>query len=325
MARFSGHHRNATSVHVDDKLAADGRPSTPWIGLSTSVPVSDMNVEQAMTIAKLNYRVEVEPLHRVNHAGDFVSVPEHFAVVRQDTERVFATCKGQFAPWQNDEFFTFADSLVDEGLQLDAVGSWDHGAKVFLSAKLPEGITLNGSEEEAHDLYLLMTNAHDLTGAGTVSLTPVRIRCANMLNLAFHKGAKNRWTLKHTRTLGERLEFVRQSMNLSSAYMNEFKTQAEAMANTAMSLQEFDAFLNELVPAETSTGRDNRTNAGIRETYLTSDLLTPGNRWGALNAVSEYSEHLRGGRGNTETRFQSNLFGQTEALRNRATRMLTNW
>lgn len=316
MTRFSGYYNDATSTHATDTEGLS-RPAAPWIGLSSSVAVDHaMTAEEAMHTAHLDWEVAVEPCYRLKQNGEMATVADNFLVVRQDTERVFATCKGVFAPTQNRDSFNFADSLREEGIPFDTAGSWDHGAKTFLSARLP-GFTLEGQEGEEHDNYLLMTNAHDLTGALTISITPVRIRCANMLNLAF-KSATSRWSLRHTGTQAARLEAVRTAIQNIDQFVSTFKQTAESLIATSLTLDEFDAFLAELDLAP-------RISTGVRETYLQSDLLTPGNAWGALNAVSEFTEHLRGGRGTTETRFQSDLFGQTEATRNRAVRLLANW
>ena len=312
MARFSGYSKNATSAHSVD--ADTSRPRTAWIGLATSVPVEGaMTADEALTKAGLDWSVSVEPITRIKRNGESALVPDQHLVVRDDTEHVFATCGKIFVPTQNHAAFDFADSLREDGIPFDAAGSWDHGAKTFLSAKLPS-FSLDGQEGEEFENYLLMTNAHDLTGSLTISITPTRIRCANMLNLAF-KGATNRWSLRHTSTTESRLELVRQATQGLDQYVATFKAEAEALIQTALSLDEFDAFLAEMDLAP-------RISAGVRETYLTSNLLTPGNAWGAINAVSEFTEHLRGGRGTTESRFQSNLFGQAETIRNRATRLL---
>lgn len=105
-------------------------------------------------------------------------------------------------------------------------------------------------------------------------------------------------------------------LNLVDVYRTEFEAITAQLQSNAMSLEEFEGFTADLTKSE-------RLQAGMRNNWTNSETHGRSNRWDALNSVTEFVEHERGGRGNPETRFESNLFGQGATLRNRAVRLLT--
>lgn len=285
-----------------------------FFGLPSSriIPREVRSSEEAIRLAGLDWTVEKVPAFDRKANGDFEAVPGMFHARRADTQQVFGPVGNVWAPLQNAEAFAATDAALEYGAEYVCGLSWNGGADVLLSAKLPEGFKVAG--EDAHDLYWLFRNNHAGKGGVSVMITPIRLACTNMLPLAL-RSKKAIVTLRHTQSISARFEMIGDLLNLTSEYVSEFAETAETLAETAMTLEGFEHFVKDLTPAE-------RIQRGMVETFVTSPSVTP-TRWGALNAVSEYSEHLRGGRGNAETRFASNLDGQTANLRNRALRLLT--
>lgn len=278
--------------------------------------------EDAVQLAGLDWTVSLQPSYQVRNDGTLHVVPNRFLTVRDDTEFVLGSVGKQYTPFQNHEAFSFADALLGYGVEFDAAGSWDEGRQFFLTAKLPEGLLING--EEAVDLYLLFRSAHDGSCAITAQITPVRLSCTNMLSLAT-KEAVNRWSCRHTRTAHERVDEAARALQLVESYTVQFNAIADQLLATEMDLREFTAFVQDVVPDNRKNAEEDtlsRVQATMVETWKTSPTVDRTTRWGALQAVTETMQWMRNGRGNAESRFDSLVAGQSYQTANRATELL---
>lgn len=284
-----------------------------FFGLPGSHVIEDAPTASAALIqAGLDWEVDLKPMGYQNDAGQWVDVPDRFLTVRSDTGHAFAPVGKQYKVLQNAEAFEFADGLLGFGAQFEAAGSWNGGANVFLTAKLPEGIKVAG--EDDLNLYLLFRNTHDGSGAVSGMITPVRLACTNMLPLAT-RSAVSSWKCRHTATVTDRLQQAADTLRIVETYKEEYEAITKQLQETAMSVEEFDGFVKELTASD-------RLQEGMRTNWVTSETHARSNRWDALNSVTEFVEHERGGRGNAESRFESNLWGQGAVLRNRAAQLL---
>lgn len=271
------------------------------------------SAEEAIRLADLDWTVGLEPVHQVKFDGSIHAVEGKFLTVRQDTEDVLGVVGKVYAPFQNAEAFTFANSLLGHGVEFDSAGHYDQSRKVFLTAKLPEGISIQGEEEDL-DLYLLFKTTHDGSGAIDAMVIPFRPSCTNQFNLALRQ-AVSRWSARHTRTASERVDEAAKTLGIVDKYRVAFSETASQLLAVEMELAEFSEFVKSVTPAE-------RLQKGMVETFSTSPTVDRKTGWGAVNAVGEYLEHLRGGRGSADSRFESNLTGQTANLRSRAAELL---
>lgn len=287
--------------------------SVPFYGLpSASVVTGAPSVEEAIKMAGLDWRVGLAPVYQTLRDGTTRIVKDKYLTIREDTEAVLGTVGKQYHPFQAEEAFAFADKLLGYGVQFDAAGSYNEDRKFFLTAKLPEGIEVAG--EDKVDLYLLFRSTHDGTGAINAMITPVRLACTNMLNLAT-KSMVSKWSARHTRSASDRVEEAARTLKIVEAYSKEFNEVAERLLSIEMDLEAFTAFTQDVTSAE-------RLQRGMVETWTNSPSVDRRTGWGALNAVGEHMEWMRGGRGNVESRFESNVDGQTAAIRNRAAQLL---
>lgn len=287
--------------------------SIGFYGLPSSAVVSGApSVEDAIKMAGLDWRVGLAPVYQTLRDGKTRIVKDKFLTIREDTEAVLGTVGKQYHPFQAEEAFAFADKLLGYGVEFDAAGSYNEDRKFFLTAKLPSGINVQG--QDPIDLYLLFRSTHDGTGAINAMITPVRLACTNMLNLAT-RTAVSKWSARHTRTASERADEAARTLQIVDAYSVEFNEMAERLLTVEMDLEAFTAFTQDVTAAE-------RLQRGMVETWTNSPSVDRATGWGALNAVGEHMEWMRGGRGNVESRFESNIDGQTAAIRNRAAQLL---
>lgn len=284
--------------------------------LPSSKVVSEApTLEDALRLAELDWSVGIEQATRVNRAGEVEDIPGCFNTVRQDTDQFLGRVKKTWRPFQNAEAFDFADALLGYGVKFDAAGHYLDSRRVFLTAKLPTGITVPGTDD-ALDLYLLLTTGHDGLSATKALITPVRLACTNMMPLAGREAVSS-WSCRHTSKASEKAEEAIRTLNLVDAYRLDFEKIAAQLSQTEVDLTGFGKLVGEI-------GAPERVQKGMIQTWHTSPSVDGSSGWGAVNAIGEFAEHLRGGRGNPETRFDSNIDGQTAAWRNRATRLLLN-
>jgi phage/plasmid-like protein (TIGR03299 family) len=199
---------------------------------------------------------------------------------------------------QNEEHAEFLTTLVDiSGANIETAGSLFGGKKVFISMKCPESILVGG--EDATDLYIIAMNSHDGSSGFEICLSAIRPVCWNTVTAAF-RGAKHRFTVRHTATATGRINDAREALQMSFKYADVFQAEAEALLAQAFTDAQFDAFLAEIFEAgdEPSTRKQNIMQ-DVRNLWESSPTLlsTAGTRYGAFQAFTEYQTHIAGSHG----------------------------
>lgn len=287
--------------------------SIPFHSLPSAKIVSGApTVEDAIKLADLDWTVELEPVKQELRDGSHRIVPNKFLTVRQDTEQVLGTVGKNYRTFQNEDAFDFANELLGFGVEFDAAGHYADSTKVFLTAKLQNGITVLG--EDNLDLYLLFKTSHDGSSAITAMITPVRLACTNMLTLA-SRNAVSKWSARHTAKASEKIEEAARTLSLVDAYRIEFEQIAAQLNDVEVNVEGYESLIKQVTTSE-------RLHKGMLQNWSNSPTHGHSTGWDAVNSIGEFLEHERGGRGNTETRFESNVDGQTSAMRNRAVRLL---
>lgn len=284
----------------------------PFYGLPSSKVVSGTrSAEDALKLAGLDWTVGLtESFYRV---GDqFVEVEGTRFTYRQDTNHVFGPVGTQYAPFQNADAFGFADELLGFGVEFDAAVSWHGGAQVALTAKLPNGIRVEG--EEDLDLYLLLRNSHNGACAITAMVTPIRISCTNMLNLAAQKAVSS-IKIRHTRTAADRISEAMATLRLVDSYTESMQDIAKQLQEVQVGIVEFEELLNEITES-------NRVKDSMISVWQESPTVDRRTGWGAINAIGEALEYFPARTTGAESRFASNLDGPIARTRNRATELL---
>ncbi len=292
----------------------------PWHGLGTKLDAVATSA-QAIEAAKLDWKVGKHPLVTTVQ-GEFLTVPDKFAIVREDNKTVLGVVGHVYTPLQNKSAFSFFDAIVGEKAAMyHTAGALGDGERVWILAKLPGYIRTTG--EDVTEKFLLLSNSHDGTGAVTVMFTPIRVVCQNTLNVAL-SGNDNRAKLRHTMTLGNRIEDVRKTLGILNNRFTMFEELSKAMASMPLTYHGFKAFVKdagllpnvkELRPGilEMSTRAENIMEELSRlfERGKGNDLPgVKGTLWAGFNAVTEYVDHFRSTKGDEgENRAKSLLFG----------------
>ena len=185
---------------------------TPWHGLGTRVLTAPASKE-ALEVAGLNWKVVQEPVY--TEANELIE--GYKANVRDSDRKVLGVVTNRYKVIQNEEAFSFTDSLLGEGVRYETAGSLQGGKKVWLLARMPQDYIITG---ERISPYLVFSNTHDGSGAIKVALTPIRVVCNNTLNLAL-SSAKRSWSMIHTGDIQGKLEEAKDTLFKAEAYMDE--------------------------------------------------------------------------------------------------------
>jgi phage/plasmid-like protein (TIGR03299 family) len=323
------------SVNGETAFASFRQPA--WHNLGT-VFEDEVNTNEMLKLAHLdNWNVRLED---VAIPDNFSSDKSYSFVTRtnpfdRSQNDVLGVVGERYVPLQNEDLFSFGDNLLDGGGRWETAGSIRGGRVVFGSIALTDSITLdpNGRADKI-DNYLLINTSHDGSIAIQASITPVRVVCANTLNLALSslkgkKGVKQTFKIRHTQTAEGKIAVAREALGLAHKYIDEFSTMANAMIETEITKKQFDEIVALAYPAP--TGEDKK---GSHKKYDNKiDLLQgiyvgqfndtiAGTAWGAFNALTERLDWHRSGRGGSNESIYASASGFDPVINAEKNRLL---
>lgn len=285
--------------------------SVPWMEVNCTVVEGAPSATEALQLAGLDWTVGLSPVYQ-KVADEYRESEEYFLTVRQDNHAVLGSVGKQYAPFQNADAFAFADELLGYGVEFEAAGSWSNGAQVYLTAKLPAGIKVEG--EEDLDLYLLLRNSHNGACAITAMITPIRIRCTNMLNLAAREAVSS-VKIRHTRTAADRVAEAATTLRIVDQYRTEMEKITSDLQAVECDIEGFEKLLEELTTSD-------RVKDSMISVWQESPTVDRKTGWGALNAIGEALEYFPARTTGAASRFASNLDGPIARTRSRAAQLL---
>jgi phage/plasmid-like protein (TIGR03299 family) len=280
-----------------------------WHGLGT-VFTEEKNTNEMLVAANLNnWNVRLADVEIPN---TLTSDKNYFFVVRDNpTDKsqtdVLGVVGERYHVLQNEDLFSFGDTLLDGGGRWETAGSIRGGRVVFGSLALERETVLDpkGVADKVKT-YLLINTSHDGSIAIQASITPVRVVCANTLNLALGrkgKGPKQSFKIRHTQTAEGKIQIAREALGLANAYMDEFDKLAHAMIQKEITAQQF----NEIVLAAYPKPESDKKIAITKWTNkvdVINDIYTgefngmiANTAWGAFNALTERLDWHRNARG----------------------------
>jgi len=302
------------SVNGETAFASFREPA--WHGLGT-VFEEEVSTAEMLKKAKLNnWSVRLED---IEIPTEFDSDKSYSFVVRDNpftkgNKDVLGVVGERYVPLQNEELFDFADNMLDNGGRWETAGSIKGGRVVFgaLALERETVIDPNGVSDKVNT-YLLVNTSHDGSIAIQASITPVRVVCANTLNLALGQRGRNgsvkqSFKIRHTQTASGKVQIAREALGLANAYIDEFSKMANEMIQKEVSKKKFDEIVLALYPQpkETAKGATSRWENKIdliNDIYVGdfNNTIT-GTAWGVANALTERLDWYRTGRkGKTES------------------------
>ena len=283
-----------------------------WHGLVT-VFTEEKNTAEMLAAANLNnWNVRLEDVNIPSHLSSDKSY--QYVVRTNPTDNTQTDILGvvgeRYHVLQNEDLFSFGDNILDGGGRWETAGSIRGGRVVFGSLALERETVLDPSGvADKVKTYLLINTSHDGSIAIQASITPVRVVCANTLNLALgskrgkKNGIKQSFKIRHTQTANGKVQIARETLGLANAYMDAFDIMAKEMIEKEITAADFNKIILAAYP---KPEKDSKGAVKKWETKVDTinDIYTgefngmiAGTAWGAFNALTERLDWYRSARG----------------------------
>ena len=277
-----------------------------------------LNVEEN-TDKSLDRILEIEKAGGFVRGKDVYHICENaYATYRTDHNIPLGVVKSKYTPVQNKEAFTFFDSAIGKNSAVwQTAGFFGNGERIFVSAKLPDNILVDGDPVEN---YLVFTNSHDGSSGVKILFTPIRIVCQNTLNAAI-RGASNYVTFRHTSNVHSKINIAQEILGITKVkiqetneyynFLNSIKVTDDQVVNyicgqvltdeESFRLKETGHYNKELVYRSFGAMQDAKIST--RKMNVISDMWDyyqggigqkeiAGTAWGAFNAISGYYSNV---------------------------------
>lgn len=289
----------------------------PWHKLGTKLE-NPATATEAIQAAGLDFKVIKKTLRTTTPE---LSVVGHYATVRTDTLDVLGVVGSRYEPIQNRDAFTTFDALVGEGEAIyHTAGVLGKGERIWILAKLPDYIRVNGND--VVEKFLLLTNSHDGSGPVRVKLTPIRVVCENTLTVALDN-REQEVRIRHTAQAETRLKQAHEVLGLTNKLYAELDQIFNGMSKKPMTQMMLDEYLKKIFPDPPDKERSTRAItvrekvAELTENGIGADLAK-GTLWGAYNAVTELVDHYRRPNADDAAGLKSMWFGSGERTKKKA-------
>jgi phage/plasmid-like protein (TIGR03299 family) len=317
-----------------------------WHGLGQYIPGGTEDIEDVVKLGGIDFDIIRLPAPAYEYDGQLHEVPGLFHQVRGDNGAYLGTTGRIHRNIHPRDAMAFMQNIVgkDKPLTWESAGALKGGAKVFVSAKLPEGIVVDAEGvSDYQDLFLVVLD--DRAGGASFQgmMTPWRPLCSNTNRFAT-RDAVSRIRLRHTTNLPDHVKQARDLLGLTFQYAEAFAAEETALARTNTSITEFRELMGELFAAEARKDdpagrvyggrlRDAESKLGRaandrREADLEERWGTEKNRVGETLYAAEqaYTGHLDWGitrKGDSpaarwQARIAASLEGEADELKTRA-------
>lgn len=151
-----------------------------------------------------------------------------YGIYRTDLNIPLGLVKERYEPVQNIDAFKFFDTAIGKNEAIwQTAGSFGYGERIFVSAKLPDNILVNG---DPVNNYLVFTNSHDGSSGVKILFTPIRVVCQNTLNAAI-RTAQNYVSFRHTSSVHKNIDIAHEILGITRKQIEIVNEAFNAMSN----------------------------------------------------------------------------------------------
>ena len=293
-----------------------------WHTLGT-VTGQFMTWEQIQAHGGLNYLPVKQQLYSAT--GQLV---EAWGVFRPDNGAFLGAVGDQYTVIDHAEGFRMIDALIQskDGAHYETAGCLGKGEVVWGLADLSLSVNV-GTSGDKSNVYLLFATAHNGTFSHLYRTTLTRVVCQNTLNAAMSSKATALFRVRHTKNAQNKLDLAHDALATIGAEVQGIEAKLNMLATRRMTREAMGSILDRLFPQskdangkpQDSTRRNNILGDVLR-CYESNDRNAfpeqRGTAYNLLNAVTEYTDHMRSAR-NGE-RAESAMFGSGDRLKTQA-------
>ena len=282
-----------------------------WHGLGTVFTEEKTTAEMLAAANLNNWNVRLEDVNIPSHLSSDKSYQYVVRTNPTDSNQtdVLGVVGERYHVLQNEDLFSFGDNILDGGGRWETAGAIRGGRVVFGSLALERETVLDPSGvSDKVKTYLLINTSHDGSIAIQASITPVRVVCANTLNLALgskrgKNAVKQSFKIRHTQSATGRVQIARETLGLANKYMDAFDLMAKTMIEKEITAQQFNDIVLAVYPKPEGEKKIALTK-WQNKIDLINDIYTgefngmiANTAWGAMNALTERLDWHRSARG----------------------------
>lgn len=268
---------------------------------------------EVMSVAGLNWQVAKcelvakMPTHSnkpeaagfVFGSNNYVECPNAFATYRTDYNIPLGIVKERYTPVQNVEAFTFFDNAIGKDKAIwQTAGFFGVGERIFVSAKLPKNILVQGDPVEN---YLIFTTSHDGSSGVKILFSPIRVVCENTLNAAIATSS-NYVSFRHTKSVHGNLDIASEILGICDSRIAFLQEKFDFMRKTQIKDEAAQNIFANVILTEDEQFKINQTGHTVGQ-IITRDwraIQDAGISMKKVNTLSEINNYYFSGIGQKE-------------------------
>jgi len=310
-------HNIADNIKFGGDAFVSGNNIPAWHKLGT-VKEGMLTALDCLTYGGLDFEVATQPAF-FNFNGQKVVMESKYATHRTDNGAYLGCVGNKYKVVQNRDAFKFFDAITGDGKAIyETAGALGKGERIFISAKMPNYITINGTDDVT-EFYVLFTSSHDGNGSIKAMVTPIRVVCANTLRMALENTVSS-VNIRHTASAEQNLAQAHKILGITNNYAQEMDELMNHFNTIKVSDAKAMEIIAELFPVaegkELSTKTSNLRD-GMFEAYQTGtgQERILGTGYGLIQGVTYYTSH--------EKDYKDDSVKLTSLLEGQATKLVT--
>lgn len=299
-----------------------------WHGLGELMPAGQ-DLDTWAKAAGMEYKVQratiryaTERLTPDAALHNLKTIEEKVVLFRSDTGAPLGVVSDNYKVVQPREVLEFFRDWADAGgVTIESAGVLFGGKRYFATAKLGDGVYVDGARDRIVP-YALLSTSSDGSLATEARWTTVRVVCNNTLSMARESAAAVRVTHRSKFVAADVRGVLESAQQDFGAFMEMSRSLAAIKVARPLAEDLTAILFKGASSTDTDKARESRGYARVMELFngaakgasLESSRETA---WGWLNCVTEYADHhIRAH--SDENRTASALWGPGDALKNRA-------
>jgi len=271
-----------------------------------------LSTDEILEVAHMaGWDVRLIPTVQVH--GDLqLEVPERYTVLRTNpvskSVDALSVVGKKYTPVQNEQVLGFGQAILDNSPDAvwETAGSIRRGRTIFGTLRM-SGLDMLINGVDAVNMYLIVASSHDGSSGVSVIVSPIRVVCQNTLQMAMGSAVAS-FKARHTASIDGRIADAQDALGITYKFIDEFSATATELSDRKCSTSQLEQAVEivweknpewvTLTDEDRKTGLtrwDNRLETigkifvGEGERGDTMSTIT-GTGWGALNAITEYTD-----------------------------------
>lgn len=335
---------------VNDKasmaFAASGGKA--WHGLGNPMP-ENATIDEWKSSCGFDWEIKKSPvIFMDSESNKVMKFDNKFVLYRSDTMEPISIMSERYQEVQPTQVLDFFRDLCEsQRWTMETAGVLKGGAQYWALAKAGLNAYFDNNVDK-HEMYMLLSTSADGSLATSARATDIRVVCSNTLQMSLRGRSKRSINVRHNtifdaQKIKEELNLVDMSESWNE-FMNEMRRLGEIKltSDQATSLftqilkpnarkeyeaESFDTLLTGNVKTKYNKvvvdkePRKIRYLDDLESAYRNAPGATPGTAYGILNAVTYFSDHLRG---KPSSRLANSWFGTGVTLKDNTMNLLSN-